>query len=587
MSPSLRLAIPRSFRLLEDRDRRRYVLLIVGHILVGLVDAGGVALLTAATVAVVRTSGAASPPHGAATLAVTAVALFLAKSAAGIALLRGTWAFLAKRELSMSMHAAEVVFSDPIVTTRRPNTHTLTYALGEGVGYATSRILSSIASAIADISLVAIILSVVVAIQPITGLAMALGIGLVGVVMIRLFSLPMQRASQQYGATVVATSTQVRDICETQRELYSSRRLAVPLEALRDARMDNIRATARQSILAQGPRYCLDILVALGFGGVATFLLTSTSVTSSARALTVLFAALARLLPAVLRLQTSLQTAYSAAGVAEHAYQLFDLVAGGTEPASSSQGTETLTDAGSDHAAVSINKVSYTYPGAQSPALCCVDLVLPKGQLVALIGPSGAGKTTLVEVLLGLRLVQTGDVHLYGQSLTSGQATRGQTVGYMPQTTHLISASLRNNVALGVRPECIDDGTVLVALREAGLGYLTDSLANGLDTVLGDGEHALSGGERQRIGLARILYDKPGLIILDEPTSALDTSNESIIRERMLELRKNSAVLVIAHRLSTISEADSVVALAAGKVVLTGTPSEVVPRYLASYGQPS
>jgi ABC-type multidrug transport system fused ATPase/permease subunit len=558
-------------------------------------DAVGVLLLAkAATQAVAFAEH--KPGHSTMDFAllVLAIGLFLAKTAMGVGL---TWAllrFLATTELSVSMTLASRLFGDPGILARRPPTQSLIYGLGEGVGYATSRLLASASQALADVSLALVLLTVVLVEQPFGGIVLSVAAFLVAGSMTRLFSVPSQRAGREYSEGVVATYGVVRDIVETQRELYVSGRVMYPLELFRRARRQTANATARQGLLGQAPRYFLDLLTALGIAAIALVPVVSKGgLAASAGSLTLILAAVSRLMPAVLRIQTSMQGLYSASGVAQRTYDLFDLAdslrdeASDTPHAARGKGAAAARPAADANVLASVENVSFVYPNASRPALENVSFSLRFGQLTAIVGKSGAGKTTLVELLLGLRTPSKGRVLIRGELPRTRISRLPDSLAYMPQSTHLVAASLAENVALGLPRAEIDEARLLAAVVAAGLGEVVDTLPAGLETLLGEGAHPLSGGERQRVGLARVLYSKAELVILDEPTSALDPGTEAVVKETLDRLAARAAVLIIAHRLTTIDRANTVLAFSKGRLVFGGRPEVVVPNFLAAFGNPS
>jgi ATP-binding cassette subfamily C protein len=243
---------------------------------------------------------------------------------------------------------------------------------------------------------------------------------------------------------------------------------------------------------------------------------------------------------------------------------------------------------------VALKKVDFRYPGATTFALKKISLNIEAGQHVAFIGPSGAGKTTLVDLILGLIEPTAGTVQIGSQVLAGRQPLLENLVAYVPQSPGMVSGTIAENVALGTPAENIDVERVTEALRSAHLSEFVDSLPEGIFTSVGSQGNSLSGGQIQRLGLARALYVKPKLIILDEATSALDASAEAFISQSLKELGKDVTVIVIAHRLSTVQHSDIVFVVDRGEVVASGSFSHLrktvpmVAEYvrLMSFGEP-
>jgi ATP-binding cassette subfamily C protein len=224
---------------------------------------------------------------------------------------------------------------------------------------------------------------------------------------------------------------------------------------------------------------------------------------------------------------------------------------------------------------VTLKKVDFRYPGARTSALKKISLAIEAGQHVAFIGPSGAGKTTLVDLILGLLEPTAGTVQIGSQVLEGRQLLPENLVAYVPQSPGMVSGTIAENVALGTPVEQIDSDRVVEALRTAHLSDFVESLPEGILTPVGSQGNSLSGGQIQRLGLARALYVKPKLIILDEATSALDASSEAFISQSLKELGDDVTVIVIAHRLSTVQHADVVFVVDGGEIVASGSFSHL------------
>ncbi len=216
---------------------------------------------------------------------------------------------------------------------------------------------------------------------------------------------------------------------------------------------------------------------------------------------------------------------------------------------------------------IRVNKVTYAYPGVEEPVIKDADFVVPKGKTVAFIGASGAGKTTMVDIILGLLEPQSGSIMADYLNTQEKPKTFHSQVGYIPQVIYLSDDTIRNNIAFGVPTKEIDEKAVEEAVKKAQLTEFIESLPNGLDTIVGDRGVRLSGGQRQRIGIARALYHDPEILVLDEATSALDNDTEAAVMEAIENLQGTKTMLIIAHRLTTIRNADIIYEVGEGQVI--------------------
>ncbi|RHU28528.1 ABC transporter ATP-binding protein [Firmicutes bacterium TM09-10] len=217
---------------------------------------------------------------------------------------------------------------------------------------------------------------------------------------------------------------------------------------------------------------------------------------------------------------------------------------------------------------VIVEHVTYHYPDSDVEVLHDISMEIPKGKTVALIGPSGAGKTTLADIILGLLPPTSGVVRMDQHNIYENLRSWREKLGYIPQTIYLSDDTIRNNIAFGIYQEQIDDNAIWKALEKAQLKEFVQGLENGLDTYVGDRGVRLSGGQRQRIGIARALYHDPEILVLDEATSALDSSTEQAVMESIESLQGLKTMIIIAHRLTTIKNADLVYEVSGGNVTL-------------------
>ena len=229
--------------------------------------------------------------------------------------------------------------------------------------------------------------------------------------------------------------------------------------------------------------------------------------------------------------------------------------------------------------AVRLEDVAFTYPGAPTPSLTGLSLQIPRGACVGLVGASGAGKTTVVDLLLGLHSPTSGRVVVDGVPLTPELGSRWRrSVGYVPQQVYLSDESISQNIAFGIPLSHIDMSAVERSARIAHLHEFVSKLPEGYGTVIGSRGVRLSGGQRQRIGIARALYHDPSLIILDEATNALDGVTEGVVMEAIGELARIKTLVIIAHRLSSVRDCDVIYLLESGRLLDSGAWDEMLDR---------
>lgn len=218
---------------------------------------------------------------------------------------------------------------------------------------------------------------------------------------------------------------------------------------------------------------------------------------------------------------------------------------------------------------ICLNKIDYAYPNTDKLILEQADMEIPIGKSVGIIGPSGAGKTTAVDIILGLLDVQGGTITCGGQNVMDNYASWLSHIGYIPQTIYLTDDPIRDNIAFGINRDEIDDKRIWEVLEEAQLKEFVESLPEGLDTSVGERGVRISGGQRQRLGIARALYHNPEILVFDEATSALDTETETAIMEAIDSFHGKKTLIIIAHRLRTIENCDMIFRVEGGKITET------------------
>jgi ATP-binding cassette, subfamily B, bacterial PglK len=222
--------------------------------------------------------------------------------------------------------------------------------------------------------------------------------------------------------------------------------------------------------------------------------------------------------------------------------------------------------------------VSYSYPGSDEKALKEVSFEIPRGKAVAFVGESGAGKTTIVDLLLGLLEPTEGEIKVDGRNIHQKLSAWQINIGYIPQSIYLADETLRNNIAFGIPDDEIDDEKVLQAIESAQLSEMVSRLPDGLDTMIGENGTRISGGQRQRVGIARALYHNPQVLVMDEATSALDNITEKEITRAIEALKGDRTIIMIAHRLTTVENCDCLYLMKNGRIVDEGSYGELVEK---------
>lgn len=337
----------------------------------------------------------------------------------------------------------------------------------------------------------------------------------------------------------------------------------------RSARLRGAHLGREMGFISDVPRYLLEIAFIVAIVGIAVILFAMGDGEQVVPVLGLFAAASMRALPTMNRVSASLATTRGGqAGLRIMIETLDELQAEGSHDETPGSGPPYVGD-------ILLDGVTFAYPDAEQPVLSDLTLTIAENQTTAFTGGSGAGKTTVVDLVLGLLAPTSGAIRCGGRSIDDDLASWYSGIGVVPQDVFLLNATITRNIAFGEDAATIDMDRLHEAARQAQLTELLQELPDGVDTVVGDRGVRLSGGQRQRVGLARALYRRPRLLVLDEATSALDNATEHEIAQTLQALRGQMTIVIVAHRLSTIRSVDHLVHLREGRIGAEGTFDEV------------
>jgi len=322
--------------------------------------------------------------------------------------------------------------------------------------------------------------------------------------------------------------------------------------------------------LAALPRFWLELVGIFGIAAIVLLMIAQGKSMETLMPTLGLFAAAAfRLMPSANRLITSFQNLRFASSAFNNLHKEFGLFA-------EARPTKEYAPLILNEELV-LDKVDFQYPSTNTLVLKEISLSIGQGKSVGFIGNTGAGKSTLVDIILGLLVPTRGKVKLDGEDIQNNLRGWQSKIGYVPQSIFLTDDTIRRNIAFGLSHDNIDEVAVVDALRTAQLEQFVNSLPEGLDTLVGEGGVRLSGGQRQRIGIARALYHNPSVLVLDEATSALDIATEKDFMEAVCaQLKGNKTLIIVAHRLSTVAHCDYLYKMEGGRIIEEGQPTFVI-----------
>jgi ABC-type multidrug transport system fused ATPase/permease subunit len=585
------LQLSRAIKVLSRSDRKKIAVVTALQILMGGLDLLGVLAIGLLGALAVTGSQATLPDsrEGAALkllnienvpfqtqaiiLGTSAVLLLVGRTILSIFFTRRVLFFLSRRGAKISAELISRLLSQPLLVVQSRTIQETVYAVTTGVERIVLQVIASTVMWIADLALLVIMILGLLVVDPITAISTLIVFLLVGYYLFRIMHLRAGNLGIENSRLNIKSNEKIVEVFSSYREsVVRNRRdyYAREIGALRYLLADT---SAEIGFLPYVSKYVIETTVVVGavLLGAVQFLLEDS--THAVTTLAVFLAAGTRIAPAVLRLQQGTIYIKNGLGVAAPTLSLIEDL--GNAPI-----TENIDDSVDvTHEGflpeIVLKDVSLTYPGKQSPAIANVNLTISAGTAVAFVGPSGAGKTTLIDILLGVLNPTKGHVLISGLPPLAAVAKWPGAVSYVPQDVVIAAGTIRENVALGYPVRKADEDLVIEALKVAQLDKFINDLPVGINTQVGERGANISGGQRQRLGIARAMFTHPQLLVLDEATSSLDGETEAIISEAIHDLRGSTTVVIIAHRLSTVRNADKVVYLCDGNILASGTFEEV------------
>ena len=323
------------------------------------------------------------------------------------------------------------------------------------------------------------------------------------------------------------------------------------------------------SFLNEVPRFLIEIIMMTGLIAlVVTIIIVDGSTENVLSSIGLFGMAAFRLMPSFNRIMYALQNMKYGTPIVDLLYK--DLTTLEKEQIAPSTQKQSFQNK------IEIENIVYFYPNSDKSVLKDISLSIKKGESIGFIGQSGAGKSTMADIILGLLTPKSGDIRVDNQSIYSNLQAWQKNIGYVPQSIFLTDDSLRRNIAFGLNDNEIDDKQVWNVLKLAQLDEFVKEQPEGLNTFVGEQGVKLSGGQKQRIGIARALYHNPEILLLDEATSALDNQTEASFMSMINNLHGDKTIIIIAHRLSTIEKCDRVYKFDKGEIVKSGSYIEVI-----------
>ncbi len=579
--------IGRSAGVFSRRDQKKIVGVVILQISLGFLDLLGVAAI--GMLGALSVSGIQSGTPGnrvnsvleflrisdfsfqtqVAIIGISAAVFLIGRTVFSVFFTRRTLFFLSRRGAQISSDLISKLLSQSLLSIQLKSNQQTIYSLTNGVTSITLGILGTSVLLIADGSLLIVMAIGLFAVDPAVAAGTFLVFSLVGYQMYRLMNVRAKNLGKRNWELSVTGDEKIVQAISSYRELVVRNRRNYYAREISKTRFELADVLAEVQFMPNISKYVIESTVILGALLISAAQFTLQDSKHAVATLAVFLAAGTRIAPAVMRIQQgsiSIKNSLGSAGPTLDLIETLNGVNGVVEV-----GDTLEINHEEFNADIEISNLSFTYPGSLVAALSEVDLKIASGQSIAIVGPSGAGKTTLVDLILGVLSPDCGSIKISCLDPINTISRWPGALAYVPQDVIILNGSIRENVALGFPSSVASYELVKNALSIAHLSDYIDGLPDGIDTQVGEHGAKLSGGQRQRLGIARAMFTNPKLLVLDEATSSLDGLTEAAISDAISGMRGTVTVIMIAHRLSTVRNADLVVYMESGKIISSGT----------------
>ena len=577
--------------LLDKRDRLKLFLVLIINIFLAFLDLLGVALIGIASAVLIRgLQGLAAgdqvtrflelfnldglPLQGLLILlGGSAIFLFILKTILSIYFLRKTLRYMSTRNAQISSSLVSKMLNRPVEKIYGKSIQHQIYNVTGGVERLVGGVVTSLVVIAADLVLLLVMIVGLMAVDPITSVGTFMVFTGIGFLLYFLLHNRVAKLTTKSAYQNIYFDQKISEGINSFRDLFIKGGREFYVNEIRKTKMQLAGYEAELKFIPNISKYTIEISVILGIAlisGIQFYLFDSNRAIA---VISVFLAASTRIAPAIIRLQQNVISVKSSLSAAKPTFDLIDELIGIKEL----ERNETVINTSHTNflPKVKLDNLKFTYTDATDDTIQGISLEISEGKFIAFVGPSGGGKSTLIDLILGLLAPSSGSIAISGLTPVAAIKKWPGSIGYVPQDVFIENSTVKENICLGFNPESVPDDLVWQALQLADLSDFVKGLEGQLSYRISDAGKNLSGGQRQRLGIARALLTKPKIVIFDEATSALDAETENRVSESILKLTGECTVIFIAHRLSVVRSADMICYIDKGKIINQGTFEEL------------
>jgi len=577
--------------LLDKRDRLKLFLVLLINMFLAFLDLLGVALIGVASAVLIRgLQGLAAGDQVTRFLELlnldglplqvllillgsSAIFFFILKTILSVYFLRKTFRYMSTRNAQISSSLVSKMLNRPVEKIYSKSIQHQIYNVTGGVERLVGGVITSLVVIAADLVLLLVMIVGLMAVDPITSVGTFMVFTGIGFLLYFLLHKRVANLTTKSAYQNIYFNQKISEGINSFRDLFIKGGREFYVNEIRKTKMQLAGYEAELKFIPNISKYTIEISVILGIAlisGIQFYLFDSNRAIA---VISVFLAASTRIAPAIIRLQQNVISVKSSLSAAKPTFDLIDELIGIEEL----ERNETVINTSHTNflPKVKLDNLKFTYTDAAENTIQDISLEIGEGKFIAFVGPSGGGKSTLIDLILGLLAPSSGSITISGLTPVDAIKKWPGSIGYVPQDVFIENSTVKENICLGFNPESVSDDLVWQALQLADLSDFVKGLEGQLSYRISDAGKNLSGGQRQRLGIARALLTKPKIVIFDEATSALDAETENRVSESILKLTGECTVIFIAHRLSVVRSADMIYYIDKGKIISQGTFEEL------------